>query len=125
MAQSGGSVLYFPTKEEALPELRRQLGPRSALWPVKATRSAPARSMEKGTEPAVWEQSTRSRAPAAWATSAQAATSTRLPVRLDPWVTATSRVPGTHSRSRSARSRRPRLSARQNERRTPSARSNR
>ena len=36
VAQSGGSVLYFPTKEEALPELRRQLGP-GAVMLVKAS----------------------------------------------------------------------------------------
>ncbi len=36
VALSGGSVLYFPTKEEALPELRRQLGPGTAML-VKAS----------------------------------------------------------------------------------------
>lgn len=36
VAQSGGSVQYYPTKEEALPELRRQLGPGTILL-VKAS----------------------------------------------------------------------------------------
>ena len=36
VAQSGGSVLYFPNKEEALPELRRQLGPGTVML-VKAS----------------------------------------------------------------------------------------
>ena len=35
-AQSGGSVLHFQTKEEALPELRRQLGNSTAML-VKAS----------------------------------------------------------------------------------------
>ena len=38
VALSGGSVLYFPTKEEALPELRRQLGPGTIVL-VKASHS--------------------------------------------------------------------------------------
>lgn len=37
VAQSGGSVLYFPTKEEALPELRRQLGDGRTVMLVKAS----------------------------------------------------------------------------------------
>ncbi len=37
VAQSGGSVLYFPTKEEALPELRRQLEQRGTVALVKAS----------------------------------------------------------------------------------------
>ena len=36
VAQSGGSVLYFPTKEEALPELRRQFNPGTVML-VKAS----------------------------------------------------------------------------------------
>jgi len=36
VALSGGSVLYFPTKEEALPELRRELGPGTVML-VKAS----------------------------------------------------------------------------------------
>ena len=36
VALSGGSVQYFPTKEEALPELRRQLGPGTVML-VKAS----------------------------------------------------------------------------------------
>lgn len=36
VAQSGGSVLYFPTKEEALPELRRQMEPGTVML-VKAS----------------------------------------------------------------------------------------
>lgn len=36
VAQSGGSVLYFPTKEEVLPELRHQLAPGTAML-VKAS----------------------------------------------------------------------------------------
>jgi len=36
-AQSGGSVLYFPTKEEALPELRRQLEQPGTIMLVKAS----------------------------------------------------------------------------------------
>lgn len=36
-AQSGGSVLYFPTKEEALPELRRQLEQPGTVMLVKAS----------------------------------------------------------------------------------------
>lgn len=36
VAQSGGSVEYYPTKEEALPELRRQLAPGTAML-VKAS----------------------------------------------------------------------------------------
>ncbi|MEY8386877.1 UDP-N-acetylmuramoyl-tripeptide--D-alanyl-D-alanine ligase [Oscillospiraceae bacterium 38-13] len=36
VAQSGGSVQYYPTKEEALPELRRQLGPGTVML-VKAS----------------------------------------------------------------------------------------
>ena len=36
VALSGGSVLYFPTKEEALPELRRQLEPGTVML-VKAS----------------------------------------------------------------------------------------
>ena len=36
-AQSGGSVLYFPTKEEALPELRRQLEQPGTVVLVKAS----------------------------------------------------------------------------------------
>lgn len=38
VAQSGGSVQYCPTKEEALPELRRQLGPGTVML-VKASHS--------------------------------------------------------------------------------------
>ena len=37
VALSGGSVLYFPTKEEALPELRRQLGAPGTVMLVKAS----------------------------------------------------------------------------------------
>nr|WP_325211487.1 UDP-N-acetylmuramoyl-tripeptide--D-alanyl-D-alanine ligase [uncultured Oscillibacter sp.] len=37
VAFSGGSVLYFPTKEEALPELRRQLGAVGTVMLVKAS----------------------------------------------------------------------------------------
>ncbi len=37
VALSGGSVLYFPTKEEALPELRRQLGQEGTVMLVKAS----------------------------------------------------------------------------------------
>ena len=37
VALSGGSVLYFPTKEEALPELRRQLGTPGTVMLVKAS----------------------------------------------------------------------------------------
>lgn len=37
VALSGGSVLYFPTKEEALPELRQQLGQRGTVMLVKAS----------------------------------------------------------------------------------------
>ena len=37
VALSGGSVLYFPTKEEALPELRRQLGQPGTVMLVKAS----------------------------------------------------------------------------------------
>ena len=37
VALSGGSVLYFPTKEEALPELRRQLEPGGTIMLVKAS----------------------------------------------------------------------------------------
>ncbi|MDE6456224.1 MAG: UDP-N-acetylmuramoyl-tripeptide--D-alanyl-D-alanine ligase [Dysosmobacter sp.] len=37
VALSGGSVLYFPTKEEALPELRRQLEPEGTVMLVKAS----------------------------------------------------------------------------------------
>jgi len=36
VAQSGGSVQYYPTKEEALPELRRQFGPGTVML-VKAS----------------------------------------------------------------------------------------
>ena len=36
VALSGGSVQYFPTKEEALPELRRQLVPGTVML-VKAS----------------------------------------------------------------------------------------
>ena len=36
VAQSGGSVIYFTTKEEAVPELRRQLEPSTAML-VKAS----------------------------------------------------------------------------------------
>ena len=35
---SGGSVAHYATKEEALPELREQLGPRTAML-VKASHS--------------------------------------------------------------------------------------
>lgn len=37
VALSGGSVLYFPTKEEALPELQRQLGTPGTVMLVKAS----------------------------------------------------------------------------------------
>lgn len=37
VALSGGSVLYFPTKEEALPELRRQLAQPGTVMLVKAS----------------------------------------------------------------------------------------
>lgn len=37
VALGGGSVLYFPTKEEALPELRRQLGQEGTVMLVKAS----------------------------------------------------------------------------------------
>lgn len=37
-AQSGGEVLHFATKEEALSELREQLGPNTAML-VKASHS--------------------------------------------------------------------------------------
>ena len=37
VALSGGSVQYFPTKEEALPELRRQLGTPGTVMLVKAS----------------------------------------------------------------------------------------
>ena len=37
VALSGGSVLYFPTKEEALPELRRQLETPGTVMLVKAS----------------------------------------------------------------------------------------
>ena len=37
VALSGGSVQYFPTQEEALPELRRQLGQPGAVLLVKAS----------------------------------------------------------------------------------------
>ncbi len=36
-AQSGGSVQYYPTKEEALPELRRQMGADGTVMLVKAS----------------------------------------------------------------------------------------
>ena len=39
VAQSGGSVLYFPTKEEALPELRRQVAQAGTAILVKASHS--------------------------------------------------------------------------------------
>ena len=37
-AESGGSVLHFATKEEALPEVKAQLGPDTAML-VKASRA--------------------------------------------------------------------------------------
>ena len=37
VAQSGGSVLYFPTKEEALPELRQQMKPPGTVMLAKAS----------------------------------------------------------------------------------------
>ena len=37
VALSGGSVQYFPTKEEALPELRRQLEPGGTVMLIKAS----------------------------------------------------------------------------------------
>ena len=37
-AMSGGSVAHYATKEEAIPELREQLGPRTAML-VKASHS--------------------------------------------------------------------------------------
>ena len=37
-AESGGSVLHFATKEEALPELKARLGPDTAML-VKASRA--------------------------------------------------------------------------------------